>query len=653
MTADLSFIRNPRANPMAGNPLATKDDVRRAVVDLVEPIVPHLSPGGARARLGSFGAAFAQRVAELEGYARPLWGIVPLVAGGGKFEHWDRWVAGLANGADPDSAEYWGPCGAEIDQRMVEMAAIGFGLAFTPEHLWDPLTGRERDHVVDWLRGIERGEPARNNWQFFRLLVQMGLERVGVAVDREAQARSVELLDSFALSGGWYTDGTGGNIDYYVPFALHTYGLILAASGLGDRSAAARYVERAREFAPDFQHWFAPDGAAFPFGRSLTYRMAQGSFWGALALADVDALDWPTIRGLALRHLRWWRERPLSDRDGVVSVGYGYDNRAMSESYNSPGSPYWCMKAFAMLAAPDDHPFWTVAEAEPPPPSTATLPTAGMVIGRDRGQVVALVAQSHGWSFVEQAEAKYQKFAYSSRFGFSGDFGARFGPAVTDSVLAVTDVATGVRRVREAVVLAEVSDGMALARWSPFPGVRIDTALGGGAPWHVRVHRVVTDRELELSEAGFALPWEPEGFGPPPPPTADAGHVIATSAWGGSTIVDLSEGSTGRRTGNLRALPPNANMMHPHAIVPGLETTVPPGAHRLACAVGASDDATAVTLERAPDVPGAFLDRLEAFAAKAEANVREAGIPPSSKPVRGPSRGASPAPKAPRADRWS
>ena len=86
-----------------------------------------------------------------------------------------------------------------IDQRMVEMAAIGFALAFTPEHLWDPLTGRQRDHVVEWLRGIERGEPAQNNWQFFRLLVQMGLERVGVAIDREAQARSVALLDSFAI----------------------------------------------------------------------------------------------------------------------------------------------------------------------------------------------------------------------------------------------------------------------------------------------------------------------------------------------------------------------------------------------------------------------------------------------------------------------
>ena len=245
------------ANPMAGNPLLTKDDVRRAVVDLVEPLVAHLSPGGARARLGTFGAHFAPRVAELEGYARPLWGIVPLVAGGGTFDHWDRWVAGLAHGTDPESAEYWGPCTEDIDQRMVEMAAIGFALAFTPEHLWDPLTGRQRDQVVEWLRGIERQEPAQNNWQFFRLLVQLGLERVGVAIDREAQSRSIELVDSFAVDDGWYTDGRGGNIDYYVPFALHTYGLVVAASGLGDRDAAARYVERARRFAPEFAHWFA------------------------------------------------------------------------------------------------------------------------------------------------------------------------------------------------------------------------------------------------------------------------------------------------------------------------------------------------------------------------------------------------------------
>jgi hypothetical protein len=606
--------RRARANPMAGNPLVTKDDVRRAAVDLVEPVVRHLSPGGARARLGSFGATFAMRVAELEGYARPLWGIVPLVVGGGTFDHWDRWVAGLANGVDPDGPEYWGPCGTSIDQRMVEMAAIGFALAFTPERLWDPLTGRQRDHVVEWLRGVERGEPAANNWQFFRLLVQMGFERVGVAVDDDARARSVALLDSFYVGDGWYTDGAGGNVDYYVPFAFHTYGLILAASELGDRGAAARYVERALQFAGDFQHWFAPDGAAVPFGRSLTYRCAQGSFWGALAMADVDALDWGTVRGLSLRHLRWWSERPISDRDGVVSVGYGYDNRRMSESYNSAGSPYWCTKAFAMLAAHDDHPFWNVSEAAAPPPATITLRTAGMVVGRDDGQVVALLApRPGGWSFVEESDAKYQKFAYSSRFGFSGDF-ALYGTATTDSMLAVTDPATGVRAVRGHVLRADVADGATFTRWSPMPGVLVDTAVAGGAPWHVRVHRVSTDRDVSLCETGFALPWEPEGFGPPPPAAPESGHACARSAWGGSSILDSPAPDTSSRIAGVGALSANANVMHPHVIVPKLEVTVGSGTHWLSCAVGASHDATEVAADRAPEVPVVLGERLEAFA---------------------------------------
>ncbi len=606
---------DPRANPMRGNPLLTKDDVRHAVVDLVEPVVAHLSPGSGRARLGSYGAHFPQRVAELEGYARPLWGIVPLVAGGGTFDHWDRWVAGLANGTDPDGPEYWGSCGDAIDQRMVEMAAIGFALAFAPEQLWDPLTGRQRDHVVEWLRGVERGEPAENNWQFFRLLVQMGLEGVGVAIDQDAQARSIELVDSFAIEGGWYTDGRGGNVDYYVPFAFHTYGLVLAASGLGDRGAADRYVERAREFAPDFQHWFASDGAAVPFGRSLTYRMAQGSFWGALALADVDALDWPTARGLALRHLRWWSERPISDRDGVLSVGYGYDNRRMAESYNSPGSPYWGMKAFGMLAAPDDHPFWTVGEAAPAPPETVTLRTPGMVLGRDDGQVVALFAQPPGWSFADQGDAKYQKFAYSSRFGFSGDF-TMYGIGHTDSMLAVTDPASGERRVRGGVLLADVADGTALTRWSPMAGVRVDTALAGGAPWHVRLHRIETDRELSLSETGFALPWEPEGFAPPPPDAPELGRVRASSPWGASTIVDLPGDGDNVRRAEVAALSPNANVMHPHTIVPVLACTLPAGEHWLACAVGASADAELVAVECAPGIAEVLRERLDDFVSR-------------------------------------
>ena len=581
---------DPRANPLAGNALCTKDDVRRAVQDLVQPIVAHLSPGGARARLGSFGSVFETRIAELEGYARPLWGITPLVSGGGHFAHWDRWVSGLAAGTDPAHDEYWGPIESGPDQRMVEMAAIGFALAFVPEHLWDPLTARQRGNVIEWLRGIERFEPAPNNWQFFRLLVQLGLERVGVGIDRGAQQRSFDLIDSYHLGDGWYHDGFAETIDYYVPFAFHTYGLVLAASGLGDRARTDRFLDRSRTFASDFRRWFADDGAAVPFGRSLGYRFAHCSFWGAAALADEEVLPWGATKGLALRHLRWWSERPISDRDGVLSLGYGYDNRQMSESYNSAGSPYWSLKAFMMLGAADNHAFWTSTETQPDPDEpVATLPRAGMVIGSAPGQAVALMARpSAGGGGFEQATAKYKKFAYSSQFGFSGDFPSIFGPAVTDSMLSVTLASTGERRVRDEIQVAHVADGIAYARWSPFPNVRIDTVLWGGAPWHGRLHQIITDEDIVTLETGFAIPWEPQGF-TAPTDLGDplTGTSVATSPHGVSTIIDLVEGSRELRVNAVHSLAPNANVLAPHTVVPSLSGSFAAGEHLLACAVGA------------------------------------------------------------------
>ena len=225
------------------------------------------------------------------------------------------------------------------------------------------------------------------------------------------------------------------------------------------------------------------------------------------------------------------------------------------------------------------------------------------------------MAQPPGWSFVEQAEAKYHKFAYSSRFGFSGDF-TMYGMGATDSMLAVTDAATGERRVRDGVLLSEAADGVALTRWKPMPGVRIDTALSGGAPWHVRVHRISTDREVRLSETGFALPWEPEGFAPPAPDAPENGRAVAISLWGSSTVVDLRDTDRPPRDAAVTALSPNANIMWPHTIVPMLVTTVPAGEHWLACAAGASHDAALVAPECAPLLAPAVVDRLTEFVAR-------------------------------------
>ncbi|WP_051062876.1 DUF2264 domain-containing protein [Ilumatobacter nonamiensis] len=601
-----------RANPLTAGPLTTRADLQRAVRDLHAPLLPHTSDSGARVRLGSFGAVFPERVAELEGYARPLYGIVPLTVGGGGFEHWDRYLSGLDAGTDPASVDYWGAVESSPDQRMVEQAAIGLAMAFCPDQIWEPLSAAAKDRVTDWLHGIDEFEPVDNNWQYFRVLVSLGLERVGRPVDHARLDQSLERIETYRRGDHWYQDGRTGNVDYYIPFAFHTYGLLYVAAnrlGLGDDRVAARYAERASAFGHDFVHWFASDGASIPYGRSLTYRFAMASFWGAMAWADVDGVDWGVAKGISMRHLRWWAERPISDRDGVLSVGFSYDNRRLAESYNSAGSPYWCMKAFGALAAPDDHPFWTSEELLlPEVDGPVTIDDAGWVLARDARQSVGFVGRrALPIPFVEQGAAKYDKLAYSTAFAFSGDVEAAFGGPATDSTITVT--AGEVRRTRGQPREGGVEDGMTWSIWFPFDDVRVDTVVCAGTPWHGRIHRIRTERAITVDEGGFALPSASTGFASRATSTDEPG-VLSGSA-GCSAIVD----DDGNRTGSIKSLPVNANLYFPAGQVPMLTGEFEPGDHTMSCFVFATPEADATPTEPPviPDSARVLLDRVAAM----------------------------------------
>ncbi len=599
------------ANPLLDNPLRTREDVERAAIDLFTPLLPFWSEGGARVKLGSSGVWFSNVAEELEGFARPLWGIVPLAMGGGRFEHWDLYRCGIASGTNPEHPEFWG--WAERDQRLVEMAAIGFAMAFAPEHIWDPLPPQVRDNLVTWLDRINQFPPYPNNWQFFRVLVNLGLARVGRPFDEQANRESLDLLESYYQGDGWYHDGPTGHADYYIAWAMHAYGLLYAAARDGEPERAARYRERARLFARDFQHWFDPRGAAIPFGRSLTYRFAQGSFWGALVLSDEEALPWGRIKGLYLRHLREWANHPISDRDGVLSLGYGYANLLIAESYSSSGSPYWAMKYFLALAAPASHPFWQ-AEEEPlePLPVPSTQRHAGMIISRTETQAVAL---SGGQTELihPSGPLKYGKFAYSSLFAFSvAVHETRPHHGCHDSMLSLRNE-WSTWQIREESEERLIEDGLIYSRWRPFPDVTVETVLTGAAPWHLRLHRIRTPRKLWSAEAGFALAWdglEPGGTGYEK--LGDTTSPLARTPYGVSGLRDLR----GERTGTVWVALPNTNLIAPRTVVPVLFAAHEAGTTLLCCAVMATDTPKAADWEDPPELPEtawALLERMESF----------------------------------------
>ncbi len=563
-----------RANPLAGNPLRSRADLQRAVRDLVTPLLPHFSPGRARVRLGSFAAVFPNADAELEGFARPLFGLAPLAAGGGAFAHWEHWQRGLAAGVDPDHPEHWSFYDGTA-QTMVEQAAVGLALALVPERLWEPLSERSRAQLVEWLQRIERHEPVANNWHFFRVLVQLGLERVGAPVDHEAREHSLAFLDGLHLGGGWYEDGRGGARDHYVGWALQAYGLVFARLA-PEHPLARSFRERARLFAADFAAWFDASGRVVPFGRSLTYRFAAGAFWSALAFAEEEALPWGMVKGLLLRHLRSWSTLPISDRDGVLSLGYAYTNPWMREGYNSPGSPYWALKAFLCLALPEEHPFWRAAEA-PVADVESDQPRAGMRLVRRGAHAVALNGGHGEHPFFDQGAAKYGRLAYSSVFGPSLELSAWGRSLPGDSALLLGEPGAP-RALRRRLLAWRVEDGRVYSSWSPADGVRVDTALAGGAPWHWRLHRIETDRRLDCEETGFAAgAWDAlrEGLESGP------GFARVRSEQGRVAIHDLG----GDRDGATQPLPGNASLTRPFSAVPALRCELAPGRHRLACAV--------------------------------------------------------------------
>lgn len=573
---------DPVTDPLAGNPLESRADHAVAVRQMFEPLLPYFSPGGCRVVLGRRTTPFSPDAAALEGFARPLWGLVPLGVGGHDFAHWDLYRNGLCHGADPGHPEYWGGYDT-ADQRMVEQAAIAYALAAVPDELWHPLPERAREQLAAWLQLINRVEPFRNNWQWFRILVNTSLDRLGVDVPAGANDSAFEVIHGLYAGDGWYRDGPPNTCDLYVGSAFHYYGLLY--STLVDDEPASVFRDRAGAFAKDWSHWFDATGRVVPFGRSLGYRFAAGAFWAALAAADVEALPWGRIRGLLGRHLRDWSTAPIWRPDGILSVGYSYPNETVGEEYISDASPYWAMKSFAAAAVPDDHPFWTTPE-EPleTPRSPMVMRTPGTVLfDAAEDQAVALSARHEAGNY-RQGAARYAKFAYSSRFGFSltGD-GFAGHEAAPDSMLALCD-GDGPWRVRTVTRGWGVVDDTALwVDWQPWADVSIRTVLWACPPGHVRVHSIRNSRGLRTIEGGFATGID----------EAAASHAV-----------DLG---THRRVATIEP-PPTTNIVEPRTVLPVLEATLQPGSHTLVGWFHAGDAREDVP----PAVPRALIEIAEA-----------------------------------------
>jgi hypothetical protein len=269
----------------------------------------------------------------------------------------------------------------------------------------------------------------------------------------------------------------------------------------------------------------------------------MGAFWSVVALAEVSLpapLDQPgIIKGLLLRHLRYWAAKPsIFHADGTLNIGYIFPNAYMSEDYNSPQSVYWCLKTLVAMALPEEHPFWTCEELPHP-----VIAGPGEVKVRAVEAPLQITCSSEHHTFmlssgqfcpwpIKATEAKYGKFAYSSAFGFSVPTGTLIQQIAPDSTLALSNDDQESWRVRWKPQNARI-DSLAFvgkdgktehlpalkSSWKPWKmdHFEVETTLipptTRWPDWHVRVHEITwmadkpgdEEREIIAMEGGFAI----------------------------------------------------------------------------------------------------------------------------------------------------
>ncbi|KAH6675843.1 hypothetical protein B0J14DRAFT_587427 [Halenospora varia] len=629
----------------SGNPLRTRADLATAVYALLAPLISYQSPKGARIRLPvSTAAHFDETAAQLEGFARPLWAIAALLASADASlpvdERLEGWIDGFAVGTDPASSveEYWGDV-SDTDQRMVEIEILGFALLAAPHAFLgapdsvDANDIKRRANITRYLKSVNGKSFPQNNWLWFRVMANLALVKsCGVPYEelKASMDADLEVLDTYYVGGGWASDGSWcedrKQMDYYsgsfaIQFSQCVY--VKYAADI-DPKRVEVYKDRARSFALDFWRYFDKNGASIPFGRSLTYRFAMGGFWAAVAMAEIDLpapLTPGVVKGLLLRHLRYWASKPdIFYPDGTLNIGFMYPNMYMCEDYNSPQSPYWCMKTFIMLALPEDHPFWVCKEESLPSSAETDLEVKVLehpkhiLVDSGNHHFLLSSGQYCGWP-LKATEAKYCKFAYSSSFGFSVPTGPLIQQMAPDNTLALTIDDRESWRVRWRSNDTLISDvtlmhgksttdkiSALVNMWFPSKAANLMICTTLIPPtklwpdWHIRVHKCVLKSSAAFAvsavEGGFAIygrksrdgvPLLPLNWTVKSSPLADSlqsegvledetsSLIISNAGASGVRYIPLTGHNTGEVKGLILKPDSNTNLMVSRTLIPTIQ----------------------------------------------------------------------------------
>ncbi|WP_166982789.1 DUF2264 domain-containing protein [Paramicrobacterium fandaimingii] len=350
----------------------TRDDWVSFADRLLAPVRRYASPGCARVTFPGPEGGYGRAVDGLEGFARTFLIAGFRIAGArgvGVDDLIEFCARGIATGVDPEASDRWVRLD-EHPQAKVEAASLALVLDLTRPWLWNTLDAVTQQRVIDYLAPVVGDDTyPRNNWLWFRIVVQTFLRSVGGPWSQRDVDDDLARHDSYRRQGGWFSDGDGRAFDHYAGWAMHLYPVLWArmagASEIGGVEAATD-VRALDEYIQDARHLVGADGSPLIQGRSLIYRFAAAAPFWAGVIAEVPSTSPGALRHAAEKIVRHFDDRGAPNSEGVLTMGWHNEWRQLAQSYSGPGSPYWAAKGLLGISLPADHPVWQ-SPAEPLP----------------------------------------------------------------------------------------------------------------------------------------------------------------------------------------------------------------------------------------------------------------------------------------------
>lgn len=356
----------------------SRDDLLAYADRLLAAVRPWASENNARITLPGVSGGYGIDVDGLEGFVRTFLLAGFRIAGArgeGVDDLIDFYSRGITAGVDPSSPDRW----VRLDehaQAKVEAASIALILDMTRPWIWDRLDETTQHRMIDYLAPVVGDDSyPRNNWLWFRVVVQTFLRSVGGPWSQADIDQDLAQHDSFVREGGWISDGDDRSYDHYVGWALHLYPVLWSRmQGAAELSGGRTEGDLARldTFLQDAIALVGADGSPLIQGRSLVYRFAAAAPYWAGVIAEVPSVPAAQLRRAASAIIRHFAENGAPNDQGLLDLGWHDEWRRLAQNYSGTGSPYWASKGLLGIALPADHPVWS-APTEPLPTETADV----------------------------------------------------------------------------------------------------------------------------------------------------------------------------------------------------------------------------------------------------------------------------------------